>query len=334
MPSANGNFVKLYLHLMMICQQTASSGELSVTILADHMDCTENDILRALHYWQREGLLKLQEEKGEIRSLTLCDLTDPPLSEELDEPAAPVRPVRPSIPEQASDLRVPDKQNYSPLQADALMRDAEIEDAITSVEQVLGEPVSPAHLQTILYFMCDVGFSPALLVTLYETAVHKGKKKPNYIEAIGISWAKKGIRTPEQAREEAASFSGRYALVSNALGIRRSLAPAEREIIDSWDSYHFADCIIEEACKRTILQTGDANLNYASKILNNWHSKQVISLQDIERCDESHKRQKKNEGRPPKIMINKNQFQNFPQRTYSQGDYNSLERKLLQGQRK
>lgn len=347
MPSANGNFVKLYLYLMMACQQPASVREFSVPSLADCMECTENDISRALHYWQREDLLILKEKDGEILEIILrepsSDNKTAPVAATTvaeDNTQAPVgstgRPAaKPFVPAPLiqTEHPVPDKQNYTPLQAEALMKDEEIDHAISAVEKLLGEPVSPAHLQTILYFMCDVGFSAPLLVTLYETAVHKGKRKPNYIEAIGISWAKKGIETPEQAQQESSSFSGRYALVANTFGIHRSLAPAEREIIDSWDSYHFADNIIEEACRRTILQTGDTNLNYASRILENWHKKQVISLQDIEKCDESYKRQKKNSTNTKKVIVNKNQFQNFPQRTYSQKDYNSLERQLLQGQK-
>lgn len=338
MPSANGNFVKLYLHLMMVCQQEAAES-LSVNTLADCMECTENDVLRALHYWQREGVLTLRESENGIAGITLHD----PAPDRAKDVAAPIvtvfentakPPVRTVSPEpaQTGNFPVPDKQNYTPLQAEALTKDAEIDRTITAIEEVLGEPVSPSHLQTILYFMCDVGFSQSLLVTLYETAVRKGKKKPNYIEAIGISWARKGIRTPEDAQEESVRFSGRYALVSKAFGIRRNLAPAEREIIDGWDSYHFADGIIEEACRRTVLQTGDTNLNYASKILKNWHDKEVISLRDIEKYDQSFKRQRKETNGSRKIGTSKNQFQNFPQRVYSKNDYSTLERQLLQGQ--
>ncbi len=340
MPSANGNFVKLYLHLVMACQHPSPGSELSVPALADCMECTENDILRALHYWQREGLLLLKEDRGDILNITLCDIpgSDAAPAEPALAPAEEIRPLpaagsASSVPVPEEDRLIPDRQSYTPLQAEALMKDAEIDRAVSAVERLLGEPVSPAHLQTILYFMCDIGFSASLLITLYETAVHKGKKKPSYIEAIGISWAKKGIRSPEEAKDESASFSGRYALVAKALGIRRSLAPAERDIIDSWESYHFSNDIIEEACRRTILQTGDINLNYASKILDNWHKKQIVSLSDIERCDESYRRQKKNAGDAKKGIVNKNQFQNFPQRTYTRNEYNSLERQLLQGQR-
>lgn len=342
MPTADGNFVKIYLFLRMLCQKP-SSDDLSVSFLADEMECTEKDILRGLHYWQREGLLELKEDGGELSAVTFTDMekTDKHISSPapVKEPALTKEPTSekvanlPPVSARTLEFTVPSKQTYTPMQADALMKDSEIDHAIDSVEKILGEPISPAHLQTILYFMCDVGFSSDLLITLYKVAVGKGKKQPNYIEAIGINWASQGITTPEEAQEEAANFSGRYALVSQAFGIQGSLKPAQREIVDGWNSYHFADSIIAEACKRTVLQTGDANFQYTSKILDNWHKKQVSSLQDIEKCDESYKNQKKAAQNSQKAAPRKNQFQNFPQRSYSQNDYDSLEKKLLRGQR-
>lgn len=349
MPEANGNFVKIYLYLLMICQHPSAAEDTSVSGLADLMECTENDIVRALRYWKKEGLLLLQEDGPDITGIILLDISalscETAAAEEItsldtgpDSAISAARIPVSETPEKTAkipvaEFSVPDKQNYTPLQAEAFLKDIEINKTITLVEQLLGAPVSPAHLQLILYFMCDVGFSSELLVTLYETAVRKGKTKPNYIEAIGISWAEKGITTPEQAREEASNFSGRYSLVAKALGISRNLAPAEREIIDSWESYHFADAIIKEACKRTVLQTGDTNLNYVARILSDWHEKNVISLQDVKKCDESFNRQKKISHTGKKNTASKNQFQNFPQRVYTKKEYNSLEKQLLRGQK-
>lgn len=322
MPSANGNYVKVYLLLQMASQHPAEWSDFSVSHLADCLECTENDILRALRYWSKEGLISMQEENGEVVEVCMACSTAaiPDSSEGSAHPETAA----------AREYPVPEKQYYTPLQAEAFLKDEEINRAINTVEQLLGTPVTQPHLDIILYFMCDIGFSAELLVTLYETAVKKGKKKPNYIEAIGISWAKQGITTPAQAREEAAAFSGRYALVSHALGMNRSLAPAERAIIDTWTEYQFADSIIEEACKRTVLQTGDTNLNYVSKILSGWHRNHVISLEDVKKCDEAFKSKSRN--RSGNNNRN-NKFQNFPQRTYTKDDFSSLEQQLLKGQK-
>lgn len=340
MPTANGNFVKIYLYLLMLCQHPVHISEQSVRYLADCMECTESDILRALRFWKREHLLEYTEENGEIISIALTQLpntsekNEPDVilagsSEVKEELSATISPADTQKSQQ--EMVLPDKQTYTPLQAEALMKDVEIEQTITSVEQLLGSTVSMTHLQLILYFMCDLGFSRELILAMYETALKKGKNSPKYIEAIGISWAKQGIKTVAEAKEEVSAFSGRYSLVAKALGIQRSLVPAERNIIDGWEAYHFADTIIEEACKRTVLQTGGTNLQYVSSILENWAKHHVISLSDVSKCDEAYKRQKKakREKHSPNTTRSKNQFQNFPQRSYSNEDYSSLEKRLL-----
>lgn len=341
MPTANGNFVKIYLYLLMLCQHPIYNEEQSIGHLADYMECTESDIQRALRFWKKENLLDYVEEDGKILSILLINhkkeepmpsTTQPSAFEETTASISDSIPITTtSDVTHTEEANLPGKQTYTPLQAEALLKDVEIEQAIVSVEQLLGSTISVQHLQLILYFMCDIGFSKDLVLTLYQTAVRKGKTSTKYIEAIGISWAKQGIKTVEEAQKESSSFSGRYSVVAKALGIQRSLAPAERATIDQWDTYHFSDDIIEEACKRTVLQTGGTNLQYVSSILENWSKQNVISLSDIEQCDEAFQRKKKEtktKGSNHSVH-KKNQFQNFPQRSYSSDEYSNLEKQLL-----
>ncbi len=329
MPAANGNFVKLYLYLIMLCQQNTDTVPLSVGTLADCLECTENDILRAMRYWRKEALLSFEEKDGEISSVILLDADrDVPPSATALEDTQTDSSLSIRHTDGTEEKKLPPRQEYTPLQAEAFMHDVEINQTVSQVEQLLGTTVSASHLQMILYFMCDIGFSRELILSMYRAALNKGKKSPRYIEAIGLSWAKKGITTPEEADAESSSFSGLYHVVTRALGIQRSLAPAEREIIDKWMSFGFSDDIIEEACRRTVLQTGGTNLNYAMSILNEWNRQQVTSLADIEKCDESHQK-KKNHPAGKSTGSAKNQFQNFPQRNYSKEDYRSLEKQLL-----
>ena len=333
MPAANGNYVKIYLYLQLLCQHPGNFyNKMTVNNLADEMECTENDIMRAFRYWKKQGLIDWTEIDGEIQQIRMLSPVKPESITGSDSPAPAQlaqEETAAAAPEESDKYPVPEKQNYTPLQAEALRNDIEIDKAIRQVEELLGEPLSPAHLQLILYFMCDIGFSADLLATLYETALHKGKKKTSYIEAIGIDWARQGIRTPQEAKAEASAFSGRYSLVTRTLGIRDALAPVHQQIIDSWDDYHFDDAIIEEACKRGALQAGGGTkcLRYVSKILKKWSDQNVHSLEDIEKCDETFKHQKRNTAQK---TSGKNQFQNFPQRVYSAKEYSSLEQRLLQ----
>ena len=57
MPRANGEFVKVFLMLMRAL--SPSNGIKSVSAMADSLNCTEADVLRALKFWENEGLLEL-----------------------------------------------------------------------------------------------------------------------------------------------------------------------------------------------------------------------------------------------------------------------------------
>ncbi len=328
MPAANGSFVKVYLYLLR--QISSPSCELSVEAIADRLSYTEADIMRALKYWEKQGIIHITEEDGVITELHLLPLAETEPGQQTEKavagfPAAPTAASAEPLPE---NVIIPKRQTYSPLQAEALKKDSEIDSCISMVEALMGTTLSDAHIQLILYLMSDLGFSRDLIITLYETALARGKNKTRYIEAIALDWAKKGIRTSGDAETEAADFGGIYKTVSHALGIRRPLAPAERSIIDKWETYHFAPEILTEACSRTVLQSGDANLHYTSKILADWHKKGVTTLKDIEECDKSYFRQKTTADKRI-TTIHTNKFQNFPQRDYSKTEYADLEKKLL-----
>lgn len=73
MLNANGSYVKVYLYLSMCIQ--SDIHDLSISSLADRMENTEKDILRALQYWEKKHLLTLQydESKEDIRGILLLN---------------------------------------------------------------------------------------------------------------------------------------------------------------------------------------------------------------------------------------------------------------------
>lgn len=213
MPHANGSFVKVYLYLL----RHAGSDLASLTIedMADMLSNTETDILRALKYWEKQGLLSILETSGQIEKICLLPFpsesdttaSEPQVSELMisrmavsELSAATASPETKAGSDTLSSL--PERHTYSPLQADALKKDSEIESCLSMVEALLGTTLGDSHMQLILYLMSDLGFSMELVITLYETALSRGKNKPRYIEAIALDWAKKGIHTSKEAEEE------------------------------------------------------------------------------------------------------------------------------------
>ena len=97
MPRASGEFVKVYLYFLRysLC---LDSG-VSLATAADTFCMTENDILRALKYWEKEGLLRLSTENGRLTGIEICSIE------------SGTGTVHPATPEQVRPYAAPASQN-------------------------------------------------------------------------------------------------------------------------------------------------------------------------------------------------------------------------------
>ena len=77
MVQANGEYVKVYLLLLRHLHRP--EGMLSVSEMADMLECTEKDVRRALRYWKKQDLVDYTEQTEEA----------PRLPKDADEAGAP-----------------------------------------------------------------------------------------------------------------------------------------------------------------------------------------------------------------------------------------------------
>lgn len=334
MPSANGAYVKVYLYLI----RNISSGNTEITIssIADRLENTENDIIRALNYWEKQNLLKIERnELNEITGIRLIDLSaytacpytaaaaEESNSEPTNEFAADIHTETESVP----------RQRYSPEKMEELTNDEKIQYVLHIVELYLERPLKAVDTDLILYLYYDLKFSPELIIYLYEYCVSKNKKSPSYIEAVALKWADEGIDTEEKAREATLAYNEHFNNVIKVFGLNRAPGQIERQYITKWvEIYSFSDDIITEACNRTILRTQKPDFKYTDKILETWFKKGVKTIDDIARLDEEFARGGK--AKPannvtPIVKQSTNKFNQFPQRTYTAKDYAELERRLI-----
>lgn len=332
MPSANGAYVKVYLYLLR--SFSINNTEITISSIADKLDNTEKDIIRALNYWEKQQLLKIERNaEKEITAIYMTNLNgsssyytpepDPYMTDdtdtELDEIAVSIH----TKDEPAT------RQKYSKERITELTDNDDIKYAMHIVEIYLDRPLKPMDIQLILYLYEELHFSSELIMYLFEYCVSKNKKNPSYIEAVALTWAKEGIDTEEKAREATVVYNEHFNNVNKAFGLNRAPGQIERQYITKWvEVFSFSDDIITDACNRTILRTGKPDFKYADKILETWYKKNVKTLADIARLDEEFAKGKGSTKVTP-IVNASNRFNQFPQRTYTAKDYAELERKLI-----
>ena len=91
MPEANGDYVKVYLYLAK-CIQYQEAG-LSISSLADRMDNTEKDVIRALQYWEKRNLLQLDRDPHTNMITGIHMLSEQPASHSHDETIVSKKPT-------------------------------------------------------------------------------------------------------------------------------------------------------------------------------------------------------------------------------------------------
>lgn len=310
MAKANGEYVKVYL--LLLRHLNANTGGLSICGLADCLECTEKDILRAFNHWSEEGLLKIDyDDAGNICGLAVgksVSTANPEVK------AAPIT-LKPAAPKKR-------KNSFSENQE-------ELRQLYFVAEQYMGKPLTATEIKKINYFFDSLDFSIDLIEYLIEYCVENGHRNMKYIETVALAWSDAGIQTTEDAKMNITLYTKNVYSILNAFGIKgRSAAPAEISYIKKWsDEYGFSLDIILEACNRTINNTHKPDFKYADSILNNWLMKDVHHLTDISRLDLAYRQEKEAKKKSTtKTVVPSNRFNNFEGRSY---DLNSLEQQLL-----
>ena len=328
MPKANGEFVKIYLYLLRAAKLPGCS--LSFSVIADTFDCTENDVERAVRYWSKQHLIRLDTDPDrQITSLTLLpflstqpEKTDSHTSSPADEITGKKEDTEHKIP------LSPAQYTLTPDMVKELRQKEDVMQLLFIAEQYLGKTLSPSEISRILYFYQELHFSADLIEYLIEYCVSKGSKSIRYMEKVALAWAQASITTVEMAKQETNTFHKEYFTVLKAFGISsRNPVDSEIRLIDHWrKDYGFSTDIILEACSRTVSQTGKASFQYADGILSSWYQKGVKTFSDIERLDADHRERREKRSARTSPVKSANKFNNFHQRDYN---FSDLERQLL-----
>ena len=343
MPGAGGEFVKVYIYLLRLLADPSAS--VCLPLLADRLNCTEGDISRALKYWSNEGLLILETDpSGELTGITL---TEPSPDTQMELTATV------SVPQSALAATAPISQTVSaatvstpqpdtapsrsasaltPARIKELKENEDVAQLIYICEQYLGKTLTPTDTRKILFFYDELKMSMDLIDFLIQYCVGRGHKSMRYIETVAMAWSKEGITTVEMAKDSTSRYGRDYFTILKAMGItNRNPVDSEIVMMDTWlKDYGFSMDMIQEACSRTIMQTGQPSFQYAHKILTGWFKKGALTPEAVHALDVQHqKRSQDNSRGRSQTPKSPNRFNNFQQRNY---DFKELEKQLLERQ--
>lgn len=244
---------------------------------------------------------------------------------------------------QATDRPAPSQKEYTLDEIKEFRKNPDISELFFIIETYLKHTLSSTDTNMVLYWLDELHFSTDLVEYLVEYCITKGHSSLRYMNKVALGWADAGIKTVDQAKDDAAAHSQIYYSVMKALGITgRNLVDSEVSLINKWvGEYGFDIELVKAACSKTISAIQKPSFEYTDSILANWRKKDVHTLKDVEVLDANFAKANKasatgssqgtnaaNGSSKPKSnnSSSKNKFNNFNQRN---NDYDKLEKLFL-----
>lgn len=359
MPSANGSYVKVYLYLLRCLGQPYV--DISISHIADKLDNTERDVIRALCYWEKNNLVNLIRENDDIIGISL---NNPECDNSCIKPIGNQPPSKPSSIDREtscsnamcnniistttssnectsslSNAKLLDQPksiaSLISLPLEVLMENNQFADMICAIEaNYIKRPLNPRESEFIADLYCKFQFGPSLIFDLFDECSKVVNQKNTdfipYMNKVAITWHSNGVDNSLKAKEFSKEYLECYTALIKAFGINnRSLGSGETRFIKKWHTDNgFSAEMIQLACERCIAQISKPSLSYTETILDAWKRNNIRTPEDAEKDDLLHKQSKENKNNSPKAT-KPNFYNTYTQRDYSEEEYTKLELELL-----
>ena len=175
MVHASGEFVKIYLYLLRCIN--GNKSELSISKMADKFEHTEKDIKRALCYWEKLNLLRLEyDNEGDLSGIYFLDSGNMPQPQEVSAPELvtaqripntvtgstthmPQNAATDNTAAPATEEKENGRREYSTDEMDNFREKEDVRTMLFVAEKYLKRPLTPTDMQMILYWYDSLGSS-------------------------------------------------------------------------------------------------------------------------------------------------------------------------------
>ncbi|ETP71328.1 DnaD-like protein [Lachnospiraceae bacterium JC7] len=185
--TANGDYIKVYLYILRHKGEKYSLEE-----AADSLNLTDNDIERAVRYWEKLGVFKSAEGSS--------DVSEEAEIERVEEKHEDVVKVENQF------LKAQEAIEHLRGTVDDVQDDEEFKGILFVAKHVLPTLPSIRQIEALEYMYKDLNMSADVIEYLLEYCASIKKTTYKYMQAVAINWHEQGVVTLQQARELVKSF--------------------------------------------------------------------------------------------------------------------------------
>lgn len=263
MPSSNPSYVMIYMYVMLL----ATTGkEASTAEIAKKLGLIESDVINAIKYWNKIGILS-----GTGENIIIKKKVDEEISHDSEKKSI-------------DDISSLIEENTA------------LADLCSISQEILGKTLANNDLETLYWFYDQLGFSPEVITMLLEYCVSIDKRNMKYIEKVAITWHENNITTMSEAQEYISRATQKDDFVSSLIklfGINdRTLSKTETLYLESWrDEFKMSADMVGLAYEYCIIAINKLSFPYMNTILKRWAEQGIRTIPEAEADHESHKKQ-------------------------------------------
>ena len=290
LPVAPPLYVSIYLMTQVVGQDSKK--------VAEKLNATESDVLRAWAYWMDRNVMQKAEEKQTAKPVLISS----------------------------------ERPNYSPAELAQVGKHPDLARLFQSAQKKLGKMLNPNDTSMLYSFHDWLGLPIDVIDLLLSYCTANGHCGMRYIEKVALGWAEEGVNTVDKAVEYIELRKTGFRIIMKAFGQNRLPVAAEETYMKKWlQEYQLPMDVVKIACERTVLQTGKASFAYADKILASWKDAGVKTAGDVETLDKAFAAKKAQNTPAEKttqqaVPKTQNRFINYTQREWDFAELERLER--------
>ncbi len=308
MIKSNHSFVIVYIFLL---KKYINNEDIHLEHTSSQLNMLASDIIKALEYWQSENIISYKQINNKVE-IEFFEIKEQILFNNVDK----------------NKIINTQKKGYTDEEITIYSQQEPIQQLFRLAEKKLAKTLTYRDREILITLYETYGMSLEILAVLFTYCVENGKNNLNYIEKVAIDWCENGIDSLEKVEAYLKVYNNDFKTIMKFFGItNREPIKEEENIMKRWlFEYKMPMPIIEEVCMRTILKIGKPSFNYANSIIENWHSKNVKSLEDVKKLDNEYEntikaKKEEKQKRAEQVfkpnnnsIYNKNKFVNYKQR--------------------
>ncbi len=213
---ANGDYVRVYLYLLR-----HYTNSLKLHSVADALNLTDHDIMRAVSYWEKkgifqEGMTKLAAE--ELRNEEAARKSEAKLEMKREQN---------SMKTSFFDEKNPENTMFTG-EKKREIDEEEFEGILYVAKHLLPGGVSRSHVQKLEFMVEYLAMDAELIEFLLDYCAGLQKTAPRYMEQVALDWNAQGITTVKQAQERIRDFELTKSLNKRKMGTPSRSSAAEK----------------------------------------------------------------------------------------------------------